>query len=354
MAAHYYIRGIQQVGLGVNNAETSWLWYNKHLGFDCKLFDDTATAPLMKQYTGGEECSRRAKLALNLNGGGGLEIWEHQSKPQAEQIHWTPQSTGLAAIKIRSTDIRATHEYWNKQNLGLSTPIVKRIDGKSMFRAKDPAGVYLEFIEWRESFMNLVSNGMTGGVAGVVVFTSNIERAGTLFSSILGAKPLSPPEDGQIVWPDNNVQQRAIQQILKSNHQPGGPYGKLLGNFEIELVEVAGSSTEPVYDFDERHWGDPGIIHICFDVQQMDELLGQCRKHNFDVTVDSEGKFSMEKASGRFAYIEGPDNILVEFVETYRIPIIKKLGWYINVFNRKKPLPAWILQCMAFNRKRIS
>jgi len=34
----------------------------------------------------------------------------------------------------------------------------------------------------------------------------------------------------------------------------------------------------------------------------------------------------MGEASGHFAYVEDPDGTLIEFVETHKIPIIKKLG----------------------------
>ena len=42
----------------------------------------------------------------------------------------------------------------------------------------------------------------------------------------------------------------------------------------------------------------------------------------------------MGEAAGHFAYIEDPDGTLIEFVETLKIPIIKKLGWYINLEKR--------------------
>jgi len=43
---------------------------------------------------------------------------------------------------------------------------------------------------------------------------------------------------------------------------------------------------------------------------------------------------------------------LIEFVETKRIPIMKKLGWYLDLSKRDalKPLPNWMLKALKFNR----
>jgi len=41
--------------------------------------------------------------------------------------------------------------------------------------------------------------------------------------------------------------------------------------------------------------------------------------------------FDMGEAAGRFSYIEDPDGTLIEFVETHKIPIFKKLGWYLHL-----------------------
>jgi hypothetical protein len=60
----------------------------------------------------------------------------------------------------------------------------------------------------------------------------------------------------------------------------------------------------------------------------------------------------MGAAAGHFSYIEDPDGTLIEFIETHRIPILKKIGWYLNLKKRNptKPLPSWILKAMRFNR----
>jgi hypothetical protein len=63
----------------------------------------------------------------------------------------------------------------------------------------------------------------------------------------------------------------------------------------------------------------------------------------------------MGDAAGHFTYTEDPDGTLIEFVETYKIPVLKKFNWYINLKNRKrnKPLPKWLLKALSFNRVKF-
>jgi glutamate-ammonia-ligase adenylyltransferase len=56
-----------------------------------------------------------------------------------------------------------------------------------------------------------------------------------------------------------------------------------------------------------------------------------------------------------FGNASDPDGALIEFVETKKIPIIKKWGWYLDLKKRapEKPLPNWMLKALKFNRRKI-
>jgi hypothetical protein len=89
----------------------------------------------------------------------------------------------------------------------------------------------------------------------------------------------------------------------------------------------------------------------------MDALRNECKNKGFEFKVDSTNTlktdtFDMGEAAGHFAYIEDPDGTLIEFVETDKIPILKKWGWYIDLRRRdpRKPLPDWILKSLKYAR----
>ena len=84
----YIISGIQQMGIGVKDADQFFDWYKTHFGMDVPVFKERAVAGLMLPYTGGKPQSRYAILALNMQGGGGFEIWQYTERtpqPAAEQ-----------------------------------------------------------------------------------------------------------------------------------------------------------------------------------------------------------------------------------------------------------------------------
>ena len=88
----------------------------------------------------------------------------------------------------------------------------------------------------------------------------------------------------------------------------------------------------------------------------MDALGAHCAALGHPFTVDScpDGqKFNMGDAAGRFTYIEDPDGTLIEFVETEKIPVVKKLGWFIDLKKRdpQKPLPKFLFRLMGLVSK---
>ena len=102
----YVISGIQQMGIGVININEAWKWYIDQFGMDCRIFEDEAQAKLMLPYTGGQPRSRHAVLALNLQSGGGFEIWQHKGRePVIIKEEIRIGDLGIIACKIKAKNI---------------------------------------------------------------------------------------------------------------------------------------------------------------------------------------------------------------------------------------------------------
>jgi hypothetical protein len=191
-----------------------------------------------------------------------------------------------------------------------------------------------------------------GGVAGCTIGVSNINNALPLYQNVLGYDEIVFDKIG--VFDDfeglPGASRKYRRVLIKSSIKRKGAFSKLLGDSELELVEVI--DEKPVKIFEKRNWGDLGFIHVCFDVHGMNQLGQSCTLHNFPFTVDSSNSFDMGKAAGHFSYCEDPDGTLIEFVETHKIPIIEKLGWYLNVRKRSpmKPLPNWMFSMLGLAR----
>ena len=110
--------------------------------------------------------------------------------------------------------------------------------------------------------------------------------------------------------------------------------------WDNSVIELISSTGKPGKRFmKDRFWGDPGFIHLCYDMRGMDDLKSFCESKGFPFTVDSKkshegNSFDMGEAAGHFSYIADPDGTLIEFVETHKMPVLKKLGLYLDLRKR--------------------
>lgn len=348
------ICGIQQMGIGVPNVPSIWKWYRTMFGMDVKVFEDAAEAPLMTKYTGGEVHKRTASLALNMNGGGGFEIWQYTSR-KTEKATFDIQlgDFGLYMCKIKSYDIQQSYQHLKANGANLQSEICSTPEGKKHFIVADPNGNLFEIVEGLDWFSRTSHPSKTGGVSGTLIGVSNLEKSLKLYQEVLGYSTIVYDETKAFdVYKNIPAGELKVRRVLLRHPEPRkGPFAQLLGSTEIELIQAV-ERTDCKKIFENRYWGDWGFIHLCFDIQGMEALKSDCEKAGFPFTVDSGNTFDMGEAGGRFSYIEDPDETWIEFVETHKVPILKKLGWYIHLKNRnpKKHLPKWMLKTMGLNR----
>jgi len=346
----YLISGIQQVGVGVRDAESAFTWYRRHFGMDVPIFKDRATATLMTRYTGNQAHDRYAILALNMKGGGGLEIWQYTSRePQAPAAKPVLGDLGIFAVKLKVSDVEKAHQHVSSLSASQVSPVRKGPDGRKHFFTKDPDGNLFQLIENKNWFQQ---NGFPiGGVCGCIIGVNDMVKAIRFYQEVLGHKAVI--NDSEHVARDFEGLpggERHVRRVVLARTDVGrGAFGELLGATEVELVEVKEPVT-PIYK--DRYWGDLGFIHVCFDVTGMNHLAQHCEQMGHPFTVDSRNSFDMGKAAGHFSYTEDNNGTLIEFVETHRVPILAKLGWYLDLRKREqaKPLPRWMVKAMGLNR----
>ncbi|GAA5221390.1 VOC family protein [Membranihabitans marinus] len=346
-----YISGIQQMGIGVSDVHAAWAWYRKIIGMDVPIFDEAAEAGLMLPYTGGKPQSRHAILAMNLNGGGGFEIWQYVSRtPEKAEFDVLPGDLGINAAKIKSRNVSNTFAHMESNNVKLLSGIEKDPLGRPHFYFQDPYDNVFEVVESQHWFGNRYRDN--GGISGAVIGVSNIDKSVEFYTNILGYNQVkfdvTDDYAGSKTWSGNTSQYRRV--LLTREAPYRGPFSEMLGKSEIELIQVLDRQPNKIYK--NRYWGDLGFIHLCYDIVGMDEMRKLCESHNSPFTVDSSNSFDMGEAAGHFSYVEDPDGTLIEFVETHKIPILKKVGWYLDLRKRKpeKALPKFMLKALSLNR----
>ena len=140
--------------------------------------------------------------------------------------------------------------------------------------------------------------------------------------------------------------------LLSQKNQSMGGFSALIGKTYIELVQDL-SDRKAVKIFADRYWGDIGFAHLGFDVRNMAAIGEELDKAGYGFTCDTKDVLSMgESTKVHCTYTEDPDGTLIELIEVYKIPIIEKLGIYLNVEKRpfSKPHPSLMLKALKFIR----
>lgn len=347
----YIISGIQQIGLGNTSVYDTWEWYRQHLGFDLPIFDEAAEANLMLPYTGGKPRSRHAVLAMNYAGGGGLEIWQHTSrKALASKTSIQLGDLGIQIIKYKALDVKKAYTDLKNAGITLLSEVYTNSAMLECFFAEDLNGNWIEITEAIDWNKKGISN--IGGIVGCTIGVSNIDYSLPFYQDVLGYdQVLSDTTEEEITLSNLAISGVQYRRIILTHSQPRkGPFSQLLGSTYIELIQAIDQKPKKI--FEGRMWGDIGYIHLCFDVRNMNYLQSKCQQFGQPFTVDSADSFDMGEAAGRFAYVEDPDGTLIEFVEAHKIPLIKKLGWHLDLTKRNptKSLPNFMLWAMSLGR----
>lgn len=345
------ITGIQQIGIGVENANEAWKWYRQHFGVDIGVFEDEAIAELMLPYTDGETRKRYAILAYNMQSGGGFEVWQHTGKtPEKVNFEIELGDIGIFVAKLKSQNVKKAFEKMQSDDLNILGKFESSPNNKPHYFIKDPFDNIFQVTE--NDYVFEQTNAVTGGIYGVIIGVSDIDESLKVYQDILEYDVVVYDETGVFDdfagLPGGSKKVRRI--LLKHSAVRKGGFAPLFGPSEIELVQLIDEKGREIYK--DRIWGDPGFIHICFDTIGMDLLREEVKSKGFPFTVDSSDSFDMGEAAGRFAYISDPNGIPIEFVETHKVPIIKKIGWNIDLRKRdlNKSLPKWMIGTLRWKR----
>lgn len=353
---NYLISGIQQVGVGCSCFEESWKWYIDMFQMDVRVLEDDTVAERMLPYTGNQAQKRHACIALNLQGGGGFEIWQYsERKPQAKFFDVQTADLGIFAAKIKTRDAKAYREQLLKKysNIG---PLTQLPDGTPCFVIEDPWGNYFQAVE--DHYIYIDEHRLSGGTIGALCGSTDIDKAIPLYRDVLGYDQIVYDETG--VFDDfafmRAGDQRYRRVLLSHSKERHGALAGVYGRSTIELVQALDRQPRKIYE--GRFWGDPGFIQLCFDVTNMRELEKACNAAGYPFTVDScpnDEHFDMGEASGHFTYIEDPDGTLIELVEAHKLTILKRPHIYIDMLrrNREKAFPKFFFKLMGLKRVKF-
>jgi catechol 2,3-dioxygenase-like lactoylglutathione lyase family enzyme len=115
--------------------------------------------------------------------------------------------------------------------------------------------------------------------------------------------------DDTIQWFEENL---GFELVTSTEVYPGTKVAFIRnGDFELELFECEGSKPTP-----EEHRSPAtdlmtrGTRHMCFGARKLDELVERLKANSVNIALGPMDAFGLYTA-----FINGPDDILMEFIE---------------------------------------
>lgn len=320
------INGIQHIGIGVRNRDSSYNFYNNGLGFAVPLSKHTGNCsgviPIIK-----EDQQRNVIIAMNPYGGGLVEIFQYLTKeplPPPPEIDFSYNGLLLYGLKVRNINgalerikgfggeiLTSQSNFSPMERFGWRTTVFK-----------DPDGIYGVLLEYPESNVGY-GGGKTriGGVEYIAIGVSNLTNSIDFYKNILGYDKIIYQWEG--VCPEWEVlvgKDRKIKRaLLTRSRKPSGTFKHFLRGGMIELIEVEGN--KGIHNFEGRTWGDIGLMEICFDVTDIEKTLEEVTGKGAEVVVPPYKQDMGMNTLATFAYIKDPDGSFLEFADIERLPV---------------------------------
>ena len=348
------IHGIQHIGLGVRDFDSMWAFYRDILNFNVPMSRDRSQAARMEHLTGGSQ-ERKVVIALNLLGGGMIEILQFTSKDTAPSppVQWG--NTGFLSFSLKVRDIdRASQDLRTAGVDILTSPTTICRDSSSRWRQmyfRDPEENILGMVESPEIGFSLVEKGSNiGGILFPTVGVSDMEESLRFYREILGYKRVifdwEGVDEGLRPLPGADRKMRRV--LVTREEESTSLFRYYLRSGMIELVQVYDSDTTHLYS--RRGWGDQGIMELCFDVNRIGETYSDMQANGArGVLEPNDEHFRMGNGSSAlFAYVSDPDGTWIELAEVISFPIF--LGMKFNLQKRTpdKPLSPFLLKLLRF------
>ena len=213
---------------------------------------------------------------------------------------WEP---GAATMILWVRDLDATFAALRKAGapvITLSGKPVKTAGGRSVF-VRDPDNFILQVVQAPADMLARAPRSTIVVDAGLAITVSDLAKTRKFYSDLLGFRM----EEGTRFRRDNN----ALNLM-----------GLRLGQFNVATSTIPGTSIHvEFYEFKNApapalRWRiqDPGSPQMQLRVRDLDPLLEQVKARGYKFV--SVGARPIQRAAGRFVFVEDPDGILIEFM----------------------------------------
>ncbi len=350
------IHGLQHIGIGFRDLDRAWDFYRDILHFDVPLSRSRRVADRMGSLTGGPQ-ERRVIIALNLLGGGLVEIFQFLSKEPKPAEPLSMTDTGVLSVSCKVTDIEmAFDELKGKGVRILAEPYSLAGSSIRQMFIEDTEGNLVGLVEMPGlNYSVKVKNASIGGFLFPTIGVSDMEKSLKFYRDLLGYDTVVYDKKGKFeelaVLPDGELTMRRV--ILKRGRPSTSLFSFYLDGGMIELIE-AETEGKRKHRFRGRGWGDQGIMEVCLDVSDIGDTYRELTGKGARPVIEAnEDRFDMgEGSSALFGYVADPDGTWIELAEIVSFPIWGSLSFDLSKRKKNKPLSSFVLKLLRFARSK--
>lgn len=315
------VEAFQHVGIGVKDIERSYDFYRRILGFSVKLNDHEEDMVQMESIIG-EICRMRVIMAMNLSGGGAVELVQHTSsppRPLPEDARWG--DIGFLATGVKAFDIENLVDVLERKGVEPLTGITEiLVEGEGTWKSafvSDPDGIPVELLETPET-RRTGGKPRPGGFTHTTVGVSDMDKALVFYNDILGYDRRVYDSEQTPEGLEPVTGGARCRTVVLGRSRPPGCKLPLEGGM-VKLVQALEFKGKPLYE--GRRWGDVGIMETAFDVLDVGKCYLQMVEDGAEPFCEPT-RIDMGWGSvGTFAYVKDPDGNTIEMVE------VEKLGF---------------------------
>ncbi len=301
--------------MGVYDVDKTYAFWKNHLGFKMKLNDHTGYDEQMEPIFG-EPLEMRMLMAMNVAGGGAIEIVQHTStkpKEPPSPIEWG--DIGILDVGVKAFRLDDVCRKLKSRGVEFLTPVREmKLDRGGAVRfayLRDPDGLLVSLVEDPSG-----KRPRVGGIVHVTVGVRDLDAAKEFYTKVLGFDQLAGETDDLRGIDEVTAGKKTRMAVLR---QP--PHLKsslpVLEPGSIRLVQTPDYQGTPT--FEGRRWGDIGCMEFALDVDDVkstfESLVAGGAERYQPPTLMDMGSGSV----GSFAYVKDPDGNTVEMVEVNKV-----------------------------------
>jgi catechol 2,3-dioxygenase-like lactoylglutathione lyase family enzyme len=304
--------------MGVHDVDRTYDFWRNTLCFKMKLNDHTGIDEQMTPIFG-EPLEMRMLMAMNVAGGGAIEIVQHTStapKEPPSPLEWG--DIGILEVGLKAHCLDRVYDDLRRAGVEFVTPVrTMKLDRQGTVRyayLRDPDGLLVQLVDDMTG-----TRPRVGGVVHVAVGVSDLEASKDFYSRVLGFSRIVHETDDLTGFDEVTGGKRTRMAVM---NQPSSLKSRLpvLEPGSVRLVQTP--DYQGKHTFEGRRWGDIGCMEFALDVTDVkgtfEKALAEGAERYQPPTLMDMGSGSL----GSFAYVKDLDGNTVEMVEVEKVMFV--------------------------------